>query len=273
MSVMHRGRRPAVPSFPSINPSDTAWITTDQMREVDRRMIDVIGIELLQMMENAGRSLARVALATFDPARAVVLAGTGGNGGGGLAAARHLVNAGTAVSVVLTRSPDHLRPVPRRQYEALRAMGVPVGPAADLDPNDLVGADLLIDAIIGYSLTGPPTGGAAHLIEAANGIDTPVLSLDTPSGLDVTTGRASGPVVGADATLTLALPKVGLRAADGRGSRPRVGALYLADISVPEAVYHELSIAPVPSFRPGPILRIDPSDPGPGPQTTPEHGE
>ena len=66
-------------------------ITTAQMREVDRLMIEVYGIELIQMMENAGRNLAVLARQRFldgDPAgkRVLALVGSGGNGGGGLVA-------------------------------------------------------------------------------------------------------------------------------------------------------------------------------------------
>ena len=112
-------------------------------------------------------------------------------------------------------------------------------------------ADLIIDAMIGYSLRGDPAGAAAQLITWANDQAAPVLALDTPSGLDLTTGTAANPAVWAAATLTLALPKVGLLDA------PNVGELYLADISVPPLVYQRMGI-PVPElFRQASLLRID----------------
>ena len=79
-------------------------VTADQMREVDRMMIDEFRIDLTQMMENAGRNLADLAQQLFAPSDAVVLAGPGGNGGGGLVAARHLANRGVAVQVVLGKT-------------------------------------------------------------------------------------------------------------------------------------------------------------------------
>ena len=106
--------------------------------------------------------------------------------------------------------------------------------------------------MIGYSLRGAPRGASEALILAVardRRSAAPVISLDTPSGLDVTTGEAPGAVVDADATLTLALPKVGLR-----GS-PHVGELYLADISVPPSVTAGYGSTP-PPFRAGPILRV-----------------
>jgi NAD(P)H-hydrate epimerase len=187
------------------------------MREVDRAMIEDLHIELVQMMENAGRNLAELAIARFKPTRVMVLAGTGRNGGGDLVAARHLANRGRKVRVVLAR-PDDLTAVPAHQLDIITRMGVPV--EDDAEP-----ADLVVDAVIGYSLRGDPRGRAAELIDWANNQAAQVLALDTPSGLDVTSGLAGSPCVAAKATLTLALPKVGLLDA------PSVGELYLADIS------------------------------------------
>ena len=218
-------------------------LTTEQMRAVDHVMVEDLHIELVQMKENAGRSLAELAIIRFSPGSLTILAGPGGNGGGGLVAARHLANRGCQVQVVLTE-PDRLTPVPAHQADILARMGVTIAsrPAT---------ADLIIDAMIGYSLRGDPAGAAAQLITWANDQAAPVLALDTPSGLDLTTGTAANPAVWAAATLTLALPKVGLLDA------PNVGELYLADISVPPLVYQRMGI-PVPElFRQASLLRID----------------
>jgi NAD(P)H-hydrate epimerase len=227
-------------------------LTTEQMRAVDRAMVDDLHIDLIQMMENAGRNLAELAIIRFSPSSVTVLAGPGGNGGGGLVAARHLANRGCQVQVVLAE-PDRLTPVPAHQADILARMGVPMAsrPSA---------ADLVIDALIGYSLRGDPAGTAAELITWANDQAAPVLALDTPSGLDLTTGAAGTPAVSAAATLTLALPKVGLLDA------PSAGELYLADISVPPLVYQRMGIAVPELFRQSGLLRIGPW-PSSGPAT------
>ncbi len=98
-----------------------------QMEEIDRIMVDDLGIELLQMMENAGANLARLARERFSPSHVLVAAGTGGNGGGGLVAARHLHNAGITVSVVTTRPSDAYRGVPAHQLGIVERMGLTVG--------------------------------------------------------------------------------------------------------------------------------------------------
>ena len=95
-------------------------------------------------------------------------------------------------------------------------------------------ADLIIDAVIGYSLKGTPRGTSAQMIRWANEHGAPILSLDAPSGVDTTTGEVREPAIRATATMTLALPKEGLRAP---GIEERVGELYLADISVPPGLY------------------------------------
>jgi NAD(P)H-hydrate epimerase len=212
------------------------------MREVDRAMVADLHIELIQMMENAGRSLAHLAIARFAPSSVTVLAGPGGNGGGGLVAARHLINRGRRVSVVLSE-PDALTAVPAHQADILVRMGAAMATAP-------APADLIVDALIGYSLRGDPTGRAAELIEWTNGQASTVLALDAPSGLDVTSGKAGTPHIRATATLTLALPKVGLI-----GSPP-VGELYLADISVPAIVYQRLGLTSPQLFGDDVVVRL-----------------
>ncbi len=216
-------------------------VTAMQMREVDRAMVEDFHIELVQMMENAGRDLASLAGALYTPRTVVVLAGPGGNGGGGLVAARHLRNRGAAVSVVLGAA--GLAPVPAHQLDIIERMGVPV-----LDQPAT--ADLVIDALLGYSLRGDPGPRFAELITWANRHPAPVLALDTPSGLDVTTGRQSTPCVRASATMTLALPKTGLA-----GSAV-TGRLYLADISVPPLLLERMGLAAPGLFRDGPVVEL-----------------
>jgi NAD(P)H-hydrate epimerase len=241
-----------------LSPAQIPWLTTGQMVEVDRRMIEDFRIELIQMMENAGRNLAALARARFlggDPkgTTVVVLAGPGGNGGGALAAARRLHGWGARVEVFLSRPEGDLTPVPSRQLDILSRIGVSAGSAAEVEAAPR--ADLVIDGVVGYSLRGAPRGAAADLIRWANGQAAPVLALDVPSGLDATSGRAHDPAVRATATMTLALPKWGLGAA---GAREHVGELYLADIGVPPSLYSipSLCLTVGPIFATGDIVRL-----------------
>ncbi len=226
--------------FPLVKLPD---LTTEEMREVDRIMVDELGILLLQMMENAGRHLAELAIVRHQPRSCTVLAGPGGNGGGGLVAARHLANRGVDFEVVLS-APQAMTEVPDHQLGILRRMGVAVETAPKAPA-------LVVDALLGYSISGDPYGRAAELIRWANARDAPVLALDTPSGLDLTSGRVGTPCIVADATLTLALPKRGLRRAP-----EVVGELFAADIAVPPSVYDQLGIRSTAPFAAGTIVGV-----------------
>jgi NAD(P)H-hydrate epimerase len=251
---MRTGDHVAIPRYGGAVP----YLTTAQMIAVDRLMVEKFEIALSQMMENAGRHLAHLARQRFlgsNPRgkRVVVLAGAGGNGGGALVGARHLHNWGADVRVHITRPDGELQPVTGHQLAILRHMNVPVAPGgAGLEA---VPPELIIDGLIGYGLTGAPRGAAAELIRWANGQPAPILSLDTPSGLDTTTGLLFDPAVRAAATMTLALPKTGLRAP---GAEDAVGELYLADISVPPGLYAnpplELVVGHI--FAEGEIVRL-----------------
>ena len=232
-------------------------LTTAQMIEVDRLMVEKYHIELIQMMENAGRNLADLALQRFLGSdvrnkQIIVLAGTGGNGGGVLACARHLHNWGARVSVVLTSQPAEYTGVTAHQLNVLECMKLALLASDVLDSHPQF--DLILDGIIGYSLKGAPRGKAAELIEWANRTGSPILALDTPSGLDLTTGKALSPTIRATATMTLALPKQGLLEPD---AREYVGELYLADISVPPELYADAFGILVPElFYKNTLMRV-----------------
>ncbi len=135
-------------------------------------MIEDFKIDLVQMMENAGRNLADLARARFlngDPQgrKVTALAGTGGNGGGSLVCARWLHNRGALVTVFAARPGHEFTPVPAHQLEILRRMQVDVSQAGGLDSAER--PELIIDGVIGYSLQGAPRGAAADLIRWANG--------------------------------------------------------------------------------------------------------
>jgi NAD(P)H-hydrate epimerase len=210
-------------------------VTTEQMREVDRIAMEETGPNLYQMMENAGRNLATVALEMLGDrgieARILVLAGSGGNGGGGICAARHLANRGVA-TVLCMAEPQRLSEIAKWQHQVFSGTR---GKAVSV--SNLTGQkfDLIVDALIGYSLKGAPSGAYADLIGWANSTETKILSLDVPSGLDSTTGAIPGLVIRAEATVTLALPKIGLIFGDA-------GRLLLGDIGIPFETYRRLNL-------------------------------
>ncbi len=235
-------------AVPTIAAGDLPWLSVAQMIEVDRIMIEDLGITLARMMENAGRGLAeltrRLAGGT-DGLSVAVLAGGGGNGGGGMVAARHLINAGARVVVHPAVDRPRMSPVAAQQAQILMTMG-----ASFADPtSEPLAADWVLDALLGYSGRGAPRGTVADLIRSAKG--RRVIALDVPSGLDLGSGELHEPHLCAEATLTLAAPKEGLVAA-----ARATGPLWLADISVPAVVWTRIGVPPVPAFRAGPVVPI-----------------
>ena len=210
-------------------------VTAAQMREADRLAVEEFGLGILQMMENAGRSLSEnvweIQPGCHGPT--VILAGGGGNGGGGLCCARHLHNREMEVHVVLDRDVTALGAAARSQLRTLQAACVmPLDP--DAAEKAIREAPVVVDALIGYGLRAAPTGRTAELIEWCSRYARRVLSLDIPSGRDATTGKAPGAAIRPERTLTLALPKIGLTGVDGE--------LYLADIGIPPALYGRLGL-------------------------------
>ena len=113
-------------------------------------------------------------------------------------------------------------------------MDVSIGsPDRDTD-TDAALDGFVVDALIGYGLTGAPRGAAAGLIEAVDSAAETIVSLDVPSGTNATTGETPGVAIEPDRTVTLALPKTGLSAVGGD--------LRLVDLSIPATVYDRLDI-------------------------------
>jgi NAD(P)H-hydrate epimerase len=230
-----------------VRAGEVPWLSVEQMRELDRVATEELGLTLERMMENAGRNLAVLARLLLDGSCAgrtvTVIAGPGGNGGGGMVAARHLAAAGAEVTVMLATAPAHLADVPRAQHDILVQIGVPVAPPGAALP----ASDLVLDALLGYSQSGAPRGAAAELVAATAGAR--VLSLDVPSGLELATGVLHEPHVRAEATMTLAAPKLGL-------CSPAVGDLYLADLSIPPLGYERLGVPYATPFAAAPLVRV-----------------
>ena len=240
-------------------------VSVATMSEIDRLAIEEFGISLLQMMEQAGSHLAEVVRQELGgdlrDRSIVVAAGPGNNGGGGLAAARHLINRGARVRVVLSRPALRMTEAGRSQLATLISMGAMCCVVTyDLSDDELEtalgGADLVVDAILGYSIQGAPRGEAERLVGFINRSGRPVVSLDIPTGIDPDTGAVDGLAVSATATLTLALPKPGLMMAAGIA---HTGRIYLADIGLPAALYARLGLQVGPLFANSRIIRLDPN--------------
>ena len=250
-------------AIPTVSLDLVPTVTAAEMAEVDRLATDVFGISLLQMMELAGAHLADLAVERLGgdlrDRPVLVAVGPGNNGGGGLVAARHLVNRGARVRVVLARPARRLSEAGRHQLATLLEMGVSCCMAvydisdAEID-HELAEADLVVDAVLGYRGRGAPHDEVATLVERISAAEGRILSLDLPSGVDPDSGVAAEPAIRASATLTIALPKAGLSTEPGRAHS---GDLFLADIGLPTALYERIGLTVETPFATGRLVRLE----------------
>lgn len=224
-------------------------VTAEKMKYLDMKASREYSIPSADLMENAGRAVAEKALEYAaaelkkGPAelRAVICCGKGNNGGDGLVAARYLKQAGAAVKVfILAPKETGYGELVVKNLEAARAAGVPVVLAGreDLDalPAEFAAADLLLDALLGVSAVGKPTGPVHRLIQLMNKSARPIIAVDIPSGLSPDTGHHSGVYIMAKLTLTLGFAKTGLMAAHAQAN---TGVIKVLPIGYPAALIEE----------------------------------
>jgi NAD(P)H-hydrate epimerase len=227
--------------------NDIPAIPAESMAEIDRIMMHDLGVDSLQLMELAGYGVAdtirrHAGLDLVTSPRILALAGTGGNGGDAMVAARLLSAWGADASVILVKARTAYTGIASHQLAILDRMGIPVH-ESDTVPS-FPDADMIVDGLLGFSLKGDPRGEAARLIRLANGHVAPTVAIDLPSGLDATSGRIGEPCVRAAMTVTLALPKTGLL----HVSDDVTGAIWLADIGVPPDVYSRFGMTVPPDL-------------------------
>jgi len=236
-------------------------VSIEQMREVDRLMVDEIGVSILMMMENASRNIAilsrKLLGGSIKNKHIVVLCGKGNNGGDGLGAARHLINFGGMVTCILSGRKENLGENARVQFNVLKNIDASIIEFSDQEEQiiqeKINNSDLVIDTLLGYNLKGNPKEPIATLINLSNSSGREVLAVDIPSGLDGNTGQPHAPAIKAKTTITLALPKVGLLT---DLAREYVGELYVADLSVPLNIYTRLGISVTNIFEHEEIVRL-----------------
>lgn len=233
-------------------------VTTEQIRQLDQRTI-AAGTPGEELMERAGYAVARTTaefLKRRDSRAVLLFAGKGHNGGDAIVAARHLAGAGCHPTLVLLCLRNELEGDPLAHFQKLvsgiHIFELPelVGPALGSPPSAVAtgaavlqqiaaetGPAVIVDGLLGTGLKGEVREPYRTAIEVINRLGRPVVAIDIPSGLDSDTGEVHGACVRADATVTMALPKVGLlkpAAADF------VGRIEVADIGFPRNFVDEI---------------------------------
>ncbi len=204
------------------------------MRAIDRQA-PALGIPGAQLMENAGSAVARVVLAenlVHRAGKVLVCCGKGNNGGDGFVAARKLKAEGVSVVCLLAGKVKDMKGDAAAAAAAWQAAG---GKTIELDDDKgaerlLSDSALIVDALLGTGISGPPAGATGLLIRAIMASGRPVVSVDVPSGIDATTGQVYQPAIEAKLTVTMGAEKAGLRLYPARN---HVGRVVVADIGFP----------------------------------------
>ena len=176
--------------------------------EETRRAEEAYTGSLDELMTRAGTTVAELVLRSY-PGRVTVVCGKGKNGGDGRICAGVLREAGRDVTIV----------------EGVGDLGLP---------------DVIVDALLGIGLDGPPREDAARMIELINAAGHPVVAVDVPSGVNASTGEVAGVAVRATGTVTFGAAKVGLAIAPGT---LHAGSVTVAPLGL-RPRHHEHSLVP-----------------------------
>lgn len=186
--------------------------TTTQIRNIDRLTIEKEPILSIDLMERAAESIFTWFAKNIQSDICVVIfAGPGNNGGDGLALARMLIEVGYPVEV-FTLAADSYSIDFQTNLARLKHQSV-IDPIVINDENDFPILDsktVIVDSLFGTGLTRPLSGLSAKLVQYINSINTTVVSIDIPSGLngDENPYPNVNPTIHATVTLSLQFPKL-----------------------------------------------------------------
>ena len=221
--------------------------TVSEMRLIDKRAIEEIGVPELVLMENAAREIFAALnslLKGVAGKRICVIAGVGNNGGDAFAAARHIANAGGSPKVFVLGSQDRMSPSAAVNFNVICNMGIQVFQLKEQGDWDKLMAVLrtaegVLDGLLGTGFHGELKENAKKLIKIVNNSGVPVLSIDVPSGVNADNGQIGSVAIQADVTLTLGAPKWGMMFAPGS---VYCGRLLTDGIGIPASLLHDGSI-------------------------------
>ncbi len=222
-------------------------VTAEQMRALDQKTIEGLGIPGLILMENAGRGVAQAILKHMPDEASrgiIVLAGPGNNGGDGFVAARHLYQKGIRIRIFLLAPGERFHGDARTNLEIIKSLGLPIDEILNEDQakaceKSLRNCGLIVDAIFGTGLKRDVEGRFAAIIDIAKHSERPIVAVDIPSGLCADTGKPLGTCIRADLTVTMALPKTGHVTISGAR---HTGNLEVVDIGIPSFIVEQADI-------------------------------
>ena len=198
------------------------------LKLADRRASERHRIPSIVLMERAGLAAAEAITDRFSGTHgALVVCGSGNNGGDGYAVARHLADAGWDVEIATPRGTSPTTPDAMTMATIARSLGMR---ARSFTPTLLGSGRLVVDALLGIGGRGGPSGPVGAAIEAIERSQSSVVALDVPSGVNADTGEVPGAAVRAGLTVTFHGDKPGLHIEPGRA---RCGETVICDVGVP----------------------------------------
>ncbi|MEJ6399712.1 NAD(P)H-hydrate epimerase [Nicoliella lavandulae] len=202
-------------------------ISVSDAKAFDEYTMREVGIPSLVLMERAAlKSIENIDQLKWDLSHVLVVAGSGNNGGDGLAIARLLKLKGVSVDVFLVGNPEHATIERTQQLMFAQKYGVNV---INGNPIDWQSYTVIIDAIFGIGLSRDVSGNYQAIIQSINDSNAKTLAIDVPSGLNAQSGEEMGIAVHANATATFAYAKQGMASTTGQAY---CGQLFVDDIGI-----------------------------------------
>ncbi len=213
---------------------ESGAITSREMQALEVNA-EYFGISLLQLMENAGRNVAKEIISHFQRGQKVtIFCGLGGNGGDGFVAARHLLAHGLEVSVILAgKSRDIRHKSALQNWRCLQKLhdSVQIQEVTDSSYIPKLAADVVVDALLGTGTKGKLRSPITQIVDHINSLPAFKIAVDVPTGIDSDTGDVLGNAVKADVTVTFHKSKTGLHTA-----KKYIGKLVVTDIGLPDEI-------------------------------------
>lgn len=217
-------------------------VSAGEMRWCDDTTIRGYGVPGILLMEQAGRGVAEAAAKHFGPLEGkdvLVFCGKGNNGGDGLVVARHLLNKGASLQVLLLAPPRLLEGDAKTNFAILSRLARTHRAALKIQrfSSRILARrkkpDLIVDAILGTGFSGEVRAPFSQVMTWINAQRVPVIAVDIPSGVNGTTGVVKTSAVQATRTVTFGMLKTGLLCNQGQD---RCGEIDIVDIGIPPAV-------------------------------------
>ena len=193
-------------------------------------------------MENAGRGCAELILQQHrstgnESLRVSILCGSGSNGGDGFVIARHLINAGAKITVVLFAEPQRYSGDAKIMLDCLAPLKTNILRWDDIQRDAQVESVIgfidnqpchwCVDALLGTGVHGPLRANIAQAVVTANGLPLKRFAVDVPTGLNPLSGQPGESVFNADFCGTFVATKSGFQ---NPAAKSYLGAVSVIDI-------------------------------------------